>query len=65
LLARASVPPAAAATDGEQAFANGKAECGNEAFLSRFICEQKAYMQYCEGKWDKDPHCMRRSGSSR
>lgn len=64
-LARASVPTSASATDGEQALATGRAECGSEAFLSRFICEQKAYMRYCEDKWDQDPHCMRTTGSSR
>lgn len=62
LLARANVSPSTPSADGAQASALEK--CGKEAFLSRFICEQKMYMQYCEDKWDKDPRCMRRSGSN-
>jgi hypothetical protein len=37
-------------------------KCGSETLLSKFICEQKTYMAYCEDKWDKDPRCMRKVG---
>ena len=48
--------------DSGQVLASAMQKCGNESLISRFICEQKTYMQYCEDKWDKDPKCMRKVG---
>lgn len=62
-LARASVPPPQPA-DGPQVLASAMEKCGKEGLLSKFICEQKTYMQYCEDKWDKDPRCMRKTASN-
>ena len=64
LLAHASVAPSASPPEGAQTFASAMEKCGKEAFLSRFICEQKMYMQYCEDKWEKDPRCMRKTASN-
>jgi len=64
LPARASVPPSASPTEGAQTFASVLEKCGKEAFLSRFICEQKMYMQYCKDKWEKDPRCVRKTASN-
>jgi hypothetical protein len=54
----APVPP----VDGAQALASAMQKCGGEGLFSKFICEQKAFLQYCEDKWDKDPKCMRKVG---
>lgn len=64
LLARASVSPSVPPADTGQSFASALAKCGNEGLLTRFICEQKLYLQYCEDKWDKDRRCMRSTGSN-
>lgn len=61
---RANLAQAALAADGAQTLASMSEQCGKEAFLSRFICEQKMHMQYCADKWEKDPRCMRRTGSN-
>ena len=62
-LARANIAPAPA--DGAQVLAGAMERCGKESLLSKFICEQKTYLAYCEDKWDKDPRCMRNTASSR
>ena len=64
LASRANVSQSALAADGAQALASAMEKCGKEAFLSRFICEEKMYMQYCADKWEKDPRCMRRTASN-
>jgi len=64
LLARASASPSVLPADSGQSYGSMLEKCGNEGLLSRFICEQKMYIQYCEDKWDKDPRCMRRTGSN-
>jgi hypothetical protein len=64
LMARASAPPSVSPTDSGQSYASAIEKCGAEGLLSRFICEQKMYLQYCEDKWDKDPRCMRRTGGN-
>jgi hypothetical protein len=48
--------------DGAQMLASAMQKCGSEGLFSKFICEQKAFLQYCEDKWDKDPKCMRKVG---
>jgi hypothetical protein len=63
-LAQTNVSPTVSPKDGAQALASGMEQCGKEGFLSRFVCEQKMYMQYCEDKWDKDPRCMRRTANN-
>jgi len=64
LLAQRSVSAASSPADGAQVLASALEKCGKEAFLSRFVCEQKMYMQYCEDKWEKDPRCMRKTGNN-
>jgi hypothetical protein len=64
LLARASASPSVLPADSGQSYASMLEKCGNEGLLSRFICEQKMYIRYCEDKWDTDPRCMRRTGSN-
>ena len=64
LLAQGRISPTSSPTDGAQVLASAMEKCGKETFLSRFVCEQKMYMQYCEDKWDKDPRCMRKTGSN-
>ena len=63
-LAQAKVSQTGSPTDGAQALASGVEQCGKEGVLTRFICEQKMYMQYCEDKWDKDPRCMRKTANN-
>jgi hypothetical protein len=60
-LAGAKVAAPAAPADGAQVLASAMQKCGNEGFISKFICEQKTYLAYCEDKWDKDPKCMRKT----
>jgi len=64
LLAQGSVAAASSPSDGAQVLASALEKCGKETFLSRFVCEQKMYMQYCEDKWEKDPRCMRKTGNN-
>ena len=61
-LAGGRVAAPAPPVDGAQVLASAMQRCGNEGLFSRFICEQKAFLQYCEGKWDLDPKCMRKVG---
>lgn len=63
-LARASVPPPQP-VDGGQVLAGAMEKCGKENLLTKFICEQKTYFEYCEDKWDKDPRCLRKSANNR
>ena len=60
-LAGAKVAVPAPPVDGAQVLASAMQKCGSESLLSKFICEQKTYMAYCEDKWDKDPRCMRKT----
>ena len=64
LMARASASPSASPTDSGPSYASAIEKCGTDGLLTRFVCEQKVYMQYCEDKWDKDPRCMRRTGNN-
>ena len=64
LLARTEGGQTASSADVDQVPANASDKCGSEGPLARFVCEQKLYLQYCENKWDKDPRCMRRTGSN-
>lgn len=61
-LAGAKVAAPAPPVDGAEVLASAMQKCGNEGLFSKFICEQKAFLQYCEDKWDKDPKCMRKVG---
>jgi hypothetical protein len=47
--------------DGAQVLASAMQKCGSEGGFSKFICEQKTLLRYCEDKWDKDPKCMRKT----
>ena len=62
--AKVSIAPPQPA-DGAQVLASAMERCGNESLLSKFVCEQKTYLAYCEDKWDNDPRCQRRTASSR
>ena len=53
---------AAQPVDGAHMLATAMEKCGSEGLFSRFICEQKAFLHFCEDKWDKDPKCMRKGG---
>ncbi len=59
LLARAGnlQSATATATDGAQVLASALEKCGAEKFLASFLCEQKARLQFCEGKWGQVPQC--------
>jgi len=59
-LARASFPQSAATADGAQALAGALEKCGEEKFLAGVICEQKARLRYCDGKWGQVPQCTSR-----
>jgi hypothetical protein len=60
-LARANVPQPAATKDGAQVLASALERCHEEKFLAGVICEQKARLQYCEGKWGQVPQCTSKS----
>jgi hypothetical protein len=59
-LAQASVPPTAMTRDDGQALASALEKCVGETFLAGVICEQKARLRYCEGKWGQVPQCTPR-----
>ncbi len=54
--ARVNVAPSTASSD-EQSLANALEKCSEEKFLAGVICEQKARLRYCEGKWGQVPPC--------
>jgi hypothetical protein len=56
-LARASVPQSAAPMDDAQVLTSALEKCGEEKFLTGVICEQKARLRYCDGKWGQVPQC--------
>jgi hypothetical protein len=51
-------------TDDAKVWASALEKCGKESFLAGFVCEQKAYLRYCDGKWDQVPQCTRKAGSN-
>ena len=54
--ARVSVAPGKPAND-ESSLASALEKCSEEKFLAGVICEQKARLRYCEGKWGQVPQC--------
>ena len=54
---RTPVSAPAAAPEGGQSLTNALEKCGEEKFLASVICEQKARLRYCEGKWGQVPQC--------
>ena len=54
--ARVNVAPSASNSD-EQSLASALEKCSSEKFLAGVICEQKARLRYCEGKWGQVPQC--------
>jgi hypothetical protein len=54
--ARMSVAASTSSSD-EQSLASALEKCSNEKFLAGVICEQKARLRYCEGKWGQVPQC--------
>ncbi|MEO8304879.1 MAG: hypothetical protein ABI724_12235 [Betaproteobacteria bacterium] len=56
-LARANVPASASSGDDTQALSSALERCGEEKFLAGVICEQKARLRFCEGKWGQVPQC--------
>ena len=55
--ARASVAPSVANVDDAQVLTSALEKCTGEKFLAGVICEQKARLRYCEGKWGQVPQC--------
>jgi len=52
-----STPPAPAGQAGSLASAQ-QAQCANEGFLTRFMCQERVRLAYCENLWNKHPDCM-------
>ena len=48
-------------TDDAKVLASALEKCGKENFLAGIICEQKAYLRYCDGKWDQVPQCTKKA----
>jgi len=55
--ARVNTAPASVISDDPQALSSALAKCSGEKFLAAVICEQKARLAYCEGKWGMTPQC--------
>ena len=34
------------------------ARCGSEGLLSRYTCEQRVRLQYCDGSWGQVSQCV-------
>jgi hypothetical protein len=51
-------------TDDAKVLASALNKCGKENFLAGFVCEQKAYLRYCDGKWDQVPQCTKKAGGN-
>lgn len=56
-LARSSAAPSPVNGDDGQGLASALEKCSEEKFLAGVICEQKARLRFCEGKWGKVPQC--------
>jgi len=52
--------PATSSGNDAQALASALEKCSGEKFLAGVICEQKARLRYCEGKWGQDPQCTKK-----
>ncbi len=55
--ARSSAAPTPSSGDDGQGLASALEKCSEEKFLAGVICEQKARLRFCEGKWGKVPQC--------
>jgi hypothetical protein len=58
--ARANIAASAPAVDEGQSLAAMLEKCSEEKFLAGVICEQKARLRYCEGKWGQVPQCTKK-----
>lgn len=63
-LTQASVTQIDQPTNDAMVLATALDKCGKENFVTGFICEQKAYLRYCDGKWDQVPQCTRKGGGN-
>ena len=55
--ARSSAALTSWSGDDGQGLASALEKCSEEKFLAGVICEQKARLRYCEGKWGQVPQC--------
>ena len=59
----ASVAPAAptasvpAARAGDRLAAAQQAQCGGEALLARFVCNERVRLRFCRNRWNAHPDC--------
>ena len=58
-VAQAVSAPMAESSYRDRALANALKACAEAGLLSRLICEQRAWLQYCEGAWGTLPQCSR------
>ena len=58
--ARANVSASPSSVDDGQSLATMLEKCTEEKFLAGVICEQKARLRYCEGKWGQVPQCTKK-----
>lgn len=58
-MAQAASAPMAESADRDKTLANALEKCAGAGFLSLLICEQRAWLQYCEGAWGTRPQCSR------
>lgn len=53
----ASTPAAPAARAGDRLAAVQQAQCGSEALLARFVCNERVRLRFCRNRWNAHPDC--------
>jgi hypothetical protein len=53
----ASTPTAPAPRAGDRLAAVQQAQCGSEALLARFVCNERVRLRFCRNRWNAHPDC--------
>jgi len=61
--AEGALPPQS--TEPERSLAaTQQARCANAGFLTRFVCDERVRLEYCENRWNRHPDCMLDNGTT-
>lgn len=52
-----AAPAAPAARAGDRLAAVQQAQCGSEALLARFVCNERVRLRFCRNRWNAHPDC--------
>ncbi|MCO5108365.1 MAG: hypothetical protein M9907_14985 [Burkholderiaceae bacterium] len=54
---RAGQPASVVARQGDRLAAVQQAQCGSEALLARFVCNERVRLRFCRDRWNAHPDC--------